>query len=85
MSRHKIQIAETIIETVNEGGEVDEVLELIEQANNEPDGGDQNLPLEARLEALRDPIPGFATTKDYVDWLKEQDDEYWERQSDYPF
>ena len=85
MSKHRTRIAEAIIETVQEGGDVDEVLDLMEQAENEPDNGDQNLPLEARLEALKDPIPGFATTEDYVWFLRQQGDEYWERQSDYPY
>ena len=71
MSSYKTRIAEAIIEVVNEGGEVNEVLDLIEMANNESDAC-HNLPLEAHLESIRDPIPGFATTKDYVDWLREQ-------------
>lgn len=82
MSKHKVRIAEAIIETVREGGEVNEVLDLMDQADQEP--------IELHEDTMGvspnvyDPIPGFASDKDYVWWLKQQDDEFWERQTDIP-
>ena len=80
MSAHKTRIAECIVETVKEGGDVDEVLELIEQADREP--------VELHEDTMGvspevyDPIPGFATMEDYIWWLRQQNDEFWERQTD---